>query len=645
MRAAVPIHNLRQNHSERSPRHIAILDTESRMYTTAGHERHELRLWSATLTHRHNNKHRKGNHDQERGHTAAELAQLIDRWGRHDRSLWVYMHNTNFDLGVTRLPLLLKRMGWRIGDNALTTESPWCRLSIKDHTITLADSFSMLPRSLDYIAGQLRMEKLELPANDDSDEAWFARCDRDVEILEAAMLQLADWWDNNKLGCWSLTGAATGWNSMKHRPHRDKVVIDPDPEALAFERTAVYGGRREVFRVGHFSGGGFMDVDFSTAHLTICQHLPLPRSRYLKFAGEPTADDWADPDRWGMIADCTVRTETPRYPCRINHRIWHPVGTFRTTLAGPELLEAKQRGELVQIHGGYKYWLSPHMADWASWLQGVLNNETQEHPPMAAVAGKGWSKSVPGKWATRTSQEVQTLPSEHNGWLVERGIDHPSEQPATILHMDGTQTWYINDLDADDCFPAVLAWIQSAVRVRMGRLIDAIKPDRRMSCNTDGAIIRARLLPNFDAILPDLWPLVPRCKAIIKDLEIKGPNHIIVDGNPRLSGVPRAGALKWNDAYAWMTWPSLKRQLEQPESEGYTRDARRVDLSHVPVNKWVLDNGQTIPPRCVVADGGETQLLAFDQLPWPDCARALAARQHPDLQWVGDDQESGLRAS
>src|ERR1051326_7094956 len=200
----------------------------------------------------------------------------------------------------------------------------------------------------------------------------------------AALEEVMDWWDEHGLGCWSLTGAATGWNAYRHSRTGPPILIDPSPPARDFERRAITGGRRDVWRVGQLAQARYLEIDFERAHLTVCRHLPLPRRRCFAFGSAAVPDmqetfahlgaerspgnaewndrDWQDPERFGAVADCTVNTDTPRYPCQIDGRWWYPTGEFRTTLAWPELLDARERGDLVALHGGYTHWLHPHIA-------------------------------------------------------------------------------------------------------------------------------------------------------------------------------------------------------------------------------------------------------------------------------------------
>jgi hypothetical protein len=635
-------HWLRDNQIERSPRRIVVFDTETRWSSTGAGETHALRLWVARTLYRAGTPMRTSRHVLDSGSTAEQLADAIDRIADDTCTTWVFAHNLGFDLTVTKLPLLLLARGWKLGHHALTLDSPWLQMSNGKRRLTMADSVSWLPKSVEALGRLMGIEKVPLPDNDDDDATWLARCSIDVDIVACALEQLLDWWDRGKRGCWSLTGAATGWNAYRHIKHASRVLIEADPDARAFERRAINAGRREVWRVGHLPKARYVELDFERAHLTVCRRKLLPVKRSNAF-GPIGLDDWRlHAHSHAPIAEVTVRTTVPRYPVELEGRIWYPVGTFRTILCGPEIHDAMNRGELLAVHRGIMYRLGASMDRWATWINDTLDGIVPDTPPMAELACKAWSRRVPGKWATRTSKLLMELPAPEQSWHLERGIDHPSGQRCALLYIGGRVQHLLQDQDADDAFPAVLAFIQSHTRVAMGKLIDHFGPEWLVSCNTDGLIVRCRRGPDLEALNALTAPLEVRVKAVYHDVKVLSPQHLVLDGDPRLSGVPHAAASSSALHYAWATWPSFTRQLEMTSSAGYTREARAVDLTHVPVNRWVLRDGTTVPPRAAETGLGGSRLLPWDQTPPGKPGTALRAGQHPALERAGLHSRSAV---
>lgn len=649
-------HWLRENARERSPHRVLVFDTETDMASELDPARQVLRLWSATLVRRHGIDPRKPRRETFRGRTADELRVLVDSLARADATLWAYAHNLNFDLAVTELPVVLADAGWRLTEAALTTDSPWCRMARGSRRLVIADSSSLFPTSVLELGKVVGLPKLRLPEAADTDDAWWARCDRDVAIVVRALVSALDWWDDGHYGNWSLTGPATGWSSYRHRRPAPRVLIVPDERDRAFEMAAVTGGRREVRRLGRQPAGLYADLDLTTAHLTAMAGLALPMQRLLHF-------DRLDPDDRALsstirdvMAVCEVETSSPRYPWDSGHGILYPVGRFHAQLAGPELREAIARSELRSIGRGIVYLTDPHMAEWALWVASLLDERSTDVPPSARILAKHWSRCVPGKWAGHTSEVVERVPDARPGWMVERAVLMPQRRSADLLTVGGECWTILRDLWADDAFPAILAWIQSATRVAVSRLADMLGP-AVVAMNTDGVLADVGwILDQYDdpdrsataATLPQLreldrvlamWddalaPFSVRIKQSARKVAVWSPQHLELDGVASLAGIPRRAVKLADGRYTFTQWPKLRVQLTHPEGPGYRTADTTVGLPHIPPGGWLLESGRVVPP-VVIPDGqGGDRVATVDRDDWHPDRLQPPERQHAALRPV-----------
>jgi hypothetical protein len=649
-------HWLRENAQERSPRRVLFVDTETVPLSPEHQDRQVLRLWSARLIRRRGVDPKKPRVEDWDGRTAAELAELVASQTRSDASLWLMTHNLNFDLAVTALPVLLTEAGWRITEGALTSDSPWCRMAKGSKRLTITDSWSYLPAGVESIGQLIGLRKLALPDWEDDDDAWWRRCRRDVQIIAKAIGQLMDWWDDGHYGNWSLTGPATGWSSYRHRRPAPRVLIQPDESARALEARAVTGGRRQVWRLGPQPGGLYADLDMATAHLTAMSERVLPYRRLRRFDRLEPDDPRLRSTIVDVLAECEVEVQTPRYPWDSGRGVFYPIGRFHTVLAGPELREAARRGELRSIGAGWSYGMSPHMADWARWLAGLIDASRKDVPPAVRLIAKHWSRCVPGKWAGHTSEVLERRPDPRPGWAVERGYLAAGRRPADFLRVGG-ETWTIvRDEWADDAFPAILAWIQSYTRVALGRLIDALGT-APLACNTDGVVVNVDEIPlgidgNLGSrplsmthklqqldLLCSGWdqtiaPFQVRIKGAAGAVQVISPQHLILDDEHRLAGIPRKAQVLGQGRYRFTQWPKLRVQLQRELPAGYTNIDVTRDLAHIPPTGWLLESGDVVPAMVWPGDDG-------DQVapPWwvgrhPDDRLADAGRQHPVLRAV-----------
>lgn len=656
MRRPAKTHWLRENAQERSPRRVLYFDTETLPLDPSGRGRQVLRLWSALLVRRRGIDPRKPRRETFDGFGADELAALVEAQARADVSLWIVSHNLNFDLAVTALPVLLTDRGWRITEGALTADSPWCRLAKGSRRVTITDSWSYLPAGVETLGQLVGLRKLSLPDWDDSTEAWQARCQRDVAIIAKALGQLMDWWDEHHLGNWSLTGPATGWSSYRHRRPAPRVLIVPDPEARALESRAVTGGRRQVWSLGPQPSGLYADLDIATAHLTAMSECALPFRRLRHFPALELDDRRLDSRVVDILAECEVETGTPRYPWDSGKGVFYPVGRFTTVLAGPELREARRRGELRRIGPGWTYGMSHHMADWARWLATLIDQDNRDVPPAVRLAAKHWSRCVPGKWAGHTSEVVDRRPDPRPGWAVERGFLATGRRHADFLRVGGELWTIVRDEWADDAFPAILAWIQSYTRVSLGRLLDQLGT-APLACNTDGVVVNVDRVPlapgrtlgdqplslthklqQLDILLAG-WdqltaPFVVRIKGAAGAVQVISPQHLILDDERRLAGIPRKAQVLGGGRYRFTQWPRLRVQLQRDLPAGYTALEVTRDLQHVPPTGWLLDTGEVVPAHVWPGPAGDSVSAPWWASRDPEAGLAPLERQHPVLRAV-----------
>jgi hypothetical protein len=674
MNRQVPVHNLGPNSKVDSPHEVMVVDCETLVVPGTDPVVQCLNLWSAAITRRHGKNPGRPRTEQMRGRTAKQLADWIETSVRGTPTMWLYFHNASFDLAVTRLPVLLMNRGWHLGAHALATDSPWAFMSQGRKSLRICDSFSILPKGIPELGELIQLPKLELPDQDAPDAQWWARCERDVQITMAALVQAMDWWDEHELGHWSSTGPQTGWNMMRHLcvkqpggppitqrgPRQGSwtqrgdghVVVHPDAEARAWERAGLYQGRREAWRVGRLPVGNYAEIDFATAHLSVASDLKLPCRRGLAFERLDVDTPLLQHENVAVAADAVIATDTPRYPLRTKAGICYPVGVFQTRLMGPELVEARSRGELVAIGRGWYYRTSYHMQPWALYCRDVLDSDEGGVPAGARVMVKAFTTRVFGKWATRTSRLRYEGVSPTQGWSAVHATDSVTHDPVAVLHIAGVMQEWIRDTEGDDSFPAVLGWVQSYTRVALGRVIDAVGQDAMVSASTDSVIVdldrvyaSGRFPPLDDAarvhasgyaahlavqLGKACFPFAPRVKTVAGLLEVVTAQHLRVDRERRYSGVPRGASEPSHNQFQFRTWPKLRSQIAQGDLRGFAQPLRTVDLRAAAGNRWQAVDGCTSPPIAGWSEVTGTVLVGPDK---PGCdLHGAAWGPH---QWAG----------
>ena len=680
------IHYLRSNDTTWTPGSVISLDTETRVVQEYP-EVQALRCWHARATYRRGARRLPGEDVAGGGTTAADLTARVSRWADRYDETWLYTHNLNFDLAVTRLPVLLASDGWEVTDAAVDGNAPWMKLARAGHRLVIADSCAIWPMRLEDVAQAVDVVKPAIPEGDDPG-AWMARCAADTLILHTALLELLAWHDVNQLGRWSLTGASTGWNTMRHlqaaktsktaRTARvalglapvdhaaQPIVIDPDPDAVALDRAAIYGGRRQTWRHGQLPPGRYVEMDFERAYQTVMASWPLPRRRGRRFNSLPLDSPLVDdPARqWAVIAEVELETDVPRWPCRLplgpaaaavtpddgvtgmpahsDQRVFYPVGRFRTTLAGPDIAYARQLGALRAIGPGQVHQLGYALRPWAQWS--LAAQDDPGTPAVAALALKHQGRAVAGKWAQKQWTRKVIGAATTYGWGYEDAWVAGAGTRGCIVDIAGTKFLSVPDRDGDNAYPAILAFIESHVRVAADKAIHGLGADALIQWDTDGGIINAGLVDaavtspvrktgrgrqRSDDVAAALGiiseitaPLRLREKTVYTRIDVIGPQHLTLDGGRRWSGVPASAEAKADGSWQAWTWPKLAWQMARGDPRGYTRvvQSYRLGCSYAP--GWLLADGSVTAVEARAGPGGHNQVV-----PWPETRYAAAGRR------------------
>lgn len=653
-RPPAPVHYLRPNHAEWSPPAVIFLDTETRVLPGAEPETLALRCWAAHYVDRRLSRGAAWRCEWGTGETAAQLVAWIDTVTRGRSTVWLYCHNLSFDLVTTRLPLEMVRDGWTVTDASIGGKAPWLRLARGKKRVTVVDSWSWLPGPLADLAARAGLDKPPLPDDNDGLDVWLQRCTADVAILESAMLELMDWWDRNQLGRWNLTGASTGWNAFRHTRAGERIVVDTDPEPVAADRAAYHGGRRGTWFIGEHRAGPYFELDFTAAYPTVAAELPLPIARARRFDSLPTDSPLVHSDRWGIVARVRIRTDVPRWPCRVGKRTWYPVGEFWADLAGPDIAAAAELGALVEIGPGGVHRLGRAMTPWARWCLDVQNGEHPDAPPTARFAAKHWGRSVIGKWAARGFDKIELGGAPTLGWGHEEVWHHDLNVHGNMVDLGGRRWLVIESGDNDNAYPAVPAYVEAHVRTRLNRVIDALGPGCVLQCDTDGLIVAGRTVGTraargsfayppdmptpgrlarvLESVAPLVAPLTLRVKSRADHVKILGPQHLMFGEQRRLSGIPASATEQPGGSFLVKQWPKLSWQMRHGSAAGYVRPERRPTIRGSHPTGWVLADGAVVPVEARIGRDGTNTIVGWESSSYARAGLRAGAQQHRELE-------------
>lgn len=655
-----PAHYIKPAGKTYTPAAVIFLDTESRQDTRLDVEYHTLRNFECQLV-RRRDRRRPGEHLTVTGTSCQEIADSVNAWASYGDSTWLYCHNLTFDLTVSQLATYLGEHGWELSSRfAIGGDSMWAVLhkgakqrTVTDkkggreitrervtwaHTLTLADSASLFPGPLAQLGPLVGVPKPALPKEDDSDDAWAARCHADVDIMRLAVLQLMDWWDVNDLGHWGFTGASQAWQTYKRTLDPKQVVIDHDPAILEFERQAVYGGRRDAFRVGPLPPGRYGEIDLEAAYTTVAASFPLPAKvacqvndthRALALSGRVPA---------GMLAEVTIQTSVPRWPCRIGNRVFYPVGRFKSVLAAPDIKAAAAAGSLVAVGQGVLFTLTNHLRAWADQVLGWVRDRTGAIPGAVRIWAKLAARAVIGKFAQKGWRTEETVGPLLDGWSVDPISDGWTGARGILTGVNGQ--YYISwaDQRGEHERPAVLAWVEAHVRSRLSGVIAGPFGAGVLQCDTDGVMVSHTEMQRLAGQLParwvsgrkmpagtpevitawndSAWPLQFREKTQFQQGEVYGPQHVVLDGKQRFAGMPKGATRTSAETWVARLWPGISWQAQNAPPGAYARPIQSYRVNGTYAAGWVTRDGAVRPVEAATGDDGTVALLPWKATRW-----------------------------
>jgi hypothetical protein len=256
----------------------------------------------------------------------------------------------------------------------------------------------------------------------------------------------------------------------------------------------------------------------------------------------------------GLVADVTIDTDEPAYPLRLQDEkitVW-PIGSFRTVLAGPELMDALAKDRVVRWHRASWYHMAPALH---SYAECVLRMRQQF---AADDDMKAWVKSMGvcliGKFGQRDRHWVDGESGVMNGpwdsWWErkESGEWARWRSIAGCTQTETTLSW------SYDAVPAIASWVCSEARLRLLSLIRCALWENTFYCDTDALMVssagylrlkRAGLVRNGE-------PGFLRVKNISDIVDIRGVKSYDEEGRSVRAGCPLSSAgLSAGQSYYW----------------------------------------------------------------------------------------------
>lgn len=603
-RGPVAPHRMRRNDGEWSPAAVLTFAAATRATREQSGTRHALRGWAARLDVRETYCGRRAGTVYRAGVTAEQFTTAVSELSHGLKTMWCLAHNLGAALTLLQIPVLFPAAGWEVTGKSVVTDSPWLRMTRGRDRVTFADAAGWLRKPVADIAAAYRVRRPAAPGPDAAEAEWLAAVQADADAVAVAMLSLMQWWDTAKAGNWALTGSAGAWNNMRHTTPGDLPYIIHDDGAADHDRTAVYGGMRGVTRLGNFPGERFTEMDFSRAYTVTPAYLPVPWGRTGTFQRIDPGHQAVTGTGIGCIAQVLIAADGYRYPCRENGSVFYPSGRYVTSLASPEIAESAARGELEAIGPGRFHQLDDWLRHWSTACLDLSRGRHGTVPPAVQWWAKHAGRAVPGKFAMRGWATIAAGETTEQGFSIQPWRDIATGQEGTETTIAGKWEIVTEDGNGDNAYPAVLAFIESYVRVRLNRVLDDIGRENVTAWDTDGMVVPRRHARRYSRQDRVTRPLEMRQKGTIEGMRIAGPQAMWGPQYRKISGISRTAELGEDGKLHGQVMPRPGSAGADARKGEYVMANVTYQLPRAAVAAWVLDTGETEPLQLYVGSCG-----------------------------------------
>lgn len=337
--------------------------------------------------------------------------------------------------------------------------------------IMCVDSMNWIDQSLKRIGEMIGFRKGAMPHKDDPDHEWFTYCRRDVDLLDACMRRIWGWCQLNRWPDWHVTPASQARAVFRLRYARKRPVRPDDPDSLALDRRAYYGGRLDCFRVGRIDRRTYQ-IDVNGLYPAVMRHRPYP-CEVLERRESARSERWTGQiDPRECTAEVWIDSPTIPWPVRYADGTLWVTGKMRTILPGPELEYAVEMGVVRRLGRWTRYRVEDLFTGYVDdlWKQRI---DARNHGDgLVAHCAKRMLNALHGKFGQRGGQweyagRLSPSGTYANGKIV--GSDRSRD--ADYRCLDGHTYVRANDDERDDGFVAISSWCTSYARITMDALI------------------------------------------------------------------------------------------------------------------------------------------------------------------------------
>ena len=589
-------HYIRHNRGSGTPQHCIFFDTETIGKVIDEHTIQADLSFGQACYIRRIKRGQWSTPKWTRFESADAFWDFVSEWVRPKRRLYVFAHNLAFDLTQVKGLSYLQTAGWECTSRIIGPKILNLTYRKGGASIRLVDTYNYYPMALKAIGDMVGLAKYEFPEDSDPPELWDSYCQRDVEIMVAAM-QL--WWARITewgLGNFAVTLASQCMNAYRHKFMPTPIFIDSNDRANEVGRRSYLGGRTEAFHIGRVPEPIWC-LDINSMYPHVMKEHPVPYRLATTSTRMEVHELKTLLERYAIVADVELEVTEPVIPIRFEGRTTWPIGTFNAALTSPELRYALDHGMITRINYAALY----HQAVIFSEYVDFFYAQRLKAREMGDTATEGITKllmnSLYGKFGQNGQKWSLVGQSDTLNVRYFDYFDAETHQITKYREFGGMVEMLEEQPESRDSFPAIAAHITAYARLYLWELMTAAGRANVYYVDTDSLMLNKA---GYEALRDRIHP--SRLGALkleweSSDVVINGLKDYEVDGNLKAKGI-RKNAVK--------TAPGVFTQEQFRGIEGMIRDGDLDRILIKTVSKrllrkyqkgQVMESGKILPLR------------------------------------------------
>lgn len=584
-------HYIKTNKTVRLPQKIIFYDTETFEERWQDLIIHKLKLGVARYVKLCKTKITKDKYYYFK--TTDEFWDIVEKHTAQKTRLFLISHNQHFDFNVVDGFKQLAKRNWKLTQIVLESDIFLIRARKERKTLLIIDSCNYFKTSIEELGKMLNLPKLKVDFKNVEEKKLLEYCRRDVEILSEFFLKFLRFWYANDLGNFALSLAGLAFNSFKHKFMKTRILHHENKEVLELELNSYFGGRNECFYIGKVNETLYkLDVNSMYPFIMKFNKFPIKFKKLLYNLKPNQLKELLR--RYLAIAEVHLNTNENAYPVRKNKLIFS-IGTFKTTLATPELLYALENNHVTKIYRCALYDYDYVFKDYVDFYFRIKQEAERNGDKITRMFAKLMMNSLYGKFAQRVREfeKIDYVPLMNFGTIFVNDIVNNERYKLYFINSEAYKLKREEKLFYDSNV-AIASHVTAYARMYLYYLMKKAGLNNVYYVDTDSLFVNKQGYENLkDLIGNGLGEL--KLEGISNNVIIFGCKDYIFENEIKLKGISNDSVKISDNAYLLNQFLKTKSLISKSIHGAVIIEERIKNLKREYDKAIVLENGRVKP--------------------------------------------------